>query len=280
MDSISSTCQRDPSSWNYGDIGESHDSMQATGIFATSKVSKDITIFTDEGDKVTISYDREKQASYENLKALAYQKAISTNGDLALATETSAEVQAENFLFEDSNCLSISLEGDLNEQELKDVKKAINRIDKILADLLYGGDIFKAATEAKKIEGLETIAGVEADYQFETAVTIKQITATEDATYSNSLPEGQETAWDRNGWDAVKNVIDQMTKLVEEADVKPSRMLKPVKELFADILQDLKKDRPGNRARRHLADLIGSELMKRIRQMDNGEKVNVSSSIS
>ncbi|SPD71781.1 hypothetical protein PITCH_A1020026 [uncultured Desulfobacterium sp.] len=278
---ITSNCQCAPSYSNYGDISESRKRVQAMSILASSTISKDLTIYTDEGDKVTISYDRETQASYEDLKALTYQGTISVNGDQAVVDQSSAELMTEKFLFEDEQNLEISVDGDLSEEELKDIKKVIKRIDKLMTDLLYGGNISKTMKQAEKTGGIDTIAGVEADYQYETTFTIQQLAAAQNTTYSRyALPEAQPTDSDTTGSEDIRKVVDQMAKLVDESDLKPSKLIKQVRELFSGIIEELKEDRPGNRAGRHWADLIGSELMKRIKQMDDGEDEGYSSSIA
>lgn len=264
---ISSSCSVTPAWWDHAAIRRSYSAVQLSRISVSSCESKDISIYTDEGDKVTISYDHQTQASYANLKALAYRGDFAAGENQVVAKGVLARIQGESFQFEDSRNLIISVDGNLNEQELADIKKAIEGIDKIMTDLLKGGNFSEAMADATELRDLDSIAGLEADYHYEKAVLVENMALREAGIYSRyGLSENISSAGHRRNADPFKKIVDGMTKIVEDSHAKPSNFYKPVKMLFANIIQELKEDKPGNRATRHVAELIGAELIKKIRQ--------------
>jgi hypothetical protein len=276
MDSISSSCSATPCHWDNTAIRKSYNAVQLSRITASSQESKDITIFTDEGDKVTISYDHETQASYANLKALAYRGDFAASENQAVAREMLTRIQGENFQFEDSRNLTIAVDGDLNKQELADIKKAIAGIDEIMTDLLHGGDISEAMADAAEIRDLETIAGLEANYRYEKTVVIEKYALKDSETYSkHGLSESPTLGRHRNRLKSFMKRIEKMTEIVEHSKVKPSKFFKPLEKLLTNLTKELKEDNPANKARKHVADLMGAELFKRIRQLADKNNFHV-----
>lgn len=190
MDSISSSSSTATCSWDNAAVTQSYNALQFSKIAASSTESKGITIFTDEGDKVTLSYDQQMQASYADLKALSYQGNFTISENQAAVKEILSRIQRESFQLEESRNLIITVDGDLNAQELADIQKAINAIDGIMTDLLQGGSISDAMTEAAGIRDLESIASLEADYRYEKAVWVEKITLQESEAYTGyGMPE-------------------------------------------------------------------------------------------
>ena len=281
MDSISSSCSTTPGCWDNAAASRSYDAVQFSRIAVSSQESKDITIFTDEGDKVTLSYDHQTQASYANLKALSYRGNFAISEDQAAAKEILAKIQGERFQFEDSQTLTITVDGDLNEQELADIQKAIKGIDEIMTDLLQGGEVSEAMIEDSDIRDLESIASLEADYRYEKTVQIEQIALKESKTYSRyELPENVTPDKQGKRIDSFMKLIDKMSKIVEDSNVKPAKFFRPLKRLFENIIHEHNEDRPGSKVKRHAAELIGSELFQRIKQLvekDDSDTTPISS---
>lgn len=272
MYSVSSPCEATPGCWDNAALSRSHKAMQFSQVTASSEESKNITIYTDEGDKVTLSYDHQTQASYANLKALSYQGSFAVSEDTVGAKEALTRIQGEQFLFEDSRNLTISIEGDLNELEVKDIKEAIMKIDKIMTDLLHGGDTSEAMAGAEKLKDLETLSGLEADYQYERSVLVEQIAVKESTTTLKSEMAEAPAASPDEEWTSLNDLIERMSNIIEETKIKPSKFFKPLRQLFTGISKGLERHLPGHKIKRHMADLIGSELAKRLEQLS--EKAN------
>ncbi len=280
MDSISSSCSATPCYWDNTAMKRSYNAVQFSRITASRQESKDITIFTDEGDKVTISYDYKTQASYANLKALVYRGDFAASENQAVVREILTRIQGEDFQFEDSRNLTIAVDGDLNEQELADIKKAIAGIDEIMTDLLHGGDTSEAMTAAAEIRDLESIAGLEADYRYEKTVVIEKYALKDSETDAKyGLSESSTPGRHRNRLNSFMKRIEKMIEIVEHSNVKPSKFFKPLEKLLTNIITELKEDNPANKARRHVADLMGAELIKRIRQLAHKNNFHVTPEI-
>ncbi len=268
MDGICSCNQKIPDNWNPTAYGKSVKAMEYNRISASSSESKDITIFTDEGDKVTLSYDQKTEASYENLKALSYQGAFATANDTTVTKEKLARMQAEQFLFENSKNLSISVEGDLSEEELADIKEALGQIDEIMTDLLHGGDISEVSDEIEEIRNLETLSRVEAEYSYEKEVSIEHVAAKQTTTYSEyQQPERIGRGRHGRGQRSLEKLIDKMEKLIEDSNIKPAKFLKRLEKLFDKISERLEDGTPENDSRRRTAQLVESELIERVETM-------------
>ena len=184
MNSISSYNPTFPLSSSFSEEYQRYSELQATRVSVSESQNKDITIFTEEGDKVTLSTDQQCQAqslTYEGLKQSI------TSADFqghSISEESLAMFRREAFESKISKNISISVDGDLNKQELKDIKKAIKGIDKIMRNLLYGGDIVDATAKAAEIGDLSTIAGFEANSRYEKSVVLEKATVKKSTAYS------------------------------------------------------------------------------------------------
>jgi hypothetical protein len=225
--------------------------LQLARVGVSRQQDTDITIVTDEGDKVTISYDTELQAGY-----MIYDSLASTKGDLASS-------KGEVFGFHASRELTISVEGDLNKQELKDIKKAMKGIERVMKDFL-SGNTGHAITDASKMGSLESISSIEASVQLEQSVYLERRSM---ASVSYSPPEMTGDSGPGVGIrppENVSNAVDQMSNIIRNSRVKPGKMIKPIQKFFTHLFERLSregfKDSPILKASR----LIESDLLKNI----------------
>ena len=123
--------------------------------------SKDISIRTSEGDVVTISSSEKLHTGY-----YSYQDVTSGNGNLSYQEGKQIEFSAEKEF-------SLSVEGDLSKQEIKDIKKSLKLINKILKGY-QSGDIEKVLKNVSKIGKLDSIASLEAAIQQVSSVSYAQ----------------------------------------------------------------------------------------------------------
>ena len=133
----------------------------------SAEQNTDITIMTEQGDRVTLSVDAE------------YQSAYTTYSGLAANNNGYATIEGRHFSFDLSMEQSIRVEGDLNEQELKDIKKVLKRLDRIIHKFM-DGRLEKVARKAGRLlESMKTIDSIEARVEFQksAAVLHKEIVA-------------------------------------------------------------------------------------------------------
>lgn len=224
--------------------------LSAYSQFKVAAVSReqsaDLTIVTKEGDKVTLSADSSFQAAYAT-----YNSGAQING---IYTESRGILRAANVERE----ISISVEGDLNDEEKKEIDKVVREIFKMMKDFLSGrGDQF-AVPDLKNIE-LETLANVEAKFEVQkTVLEASHLSARSETRTSNP---GNDSVGESNPLDrligrlseSVKNSKLERDKFLNYFDRKPStltdeylhrdpgarRMRKMVNRIFAGLFNQL-----------------------------------------
>lgn len=255
--------------WNFGAFGSSYNGRQLTRVSESHQENKDITILTADGDRVTITSNQQSHAAYSQYSAMTQQRTYAEFGNMSVDQRRSAMSLGERFEFENSRFFSISVDGDLNEQELADIRKAIKAIDKIMTDILYGGDIAKGVGNALELVGLDTISSIAADYGYEDAISVEKMEAAEVSTYNKDgrietlLPGYHEAA------DYLESLINEMIDILKQSAVKPSKIAKPLKMLFSEILRNLSSNPHRNLPKIDLVKLIEAVLIEEVKQMDD-----------
>lgn len=247
--------------------GLDYASRELSSVSISSQQNKDITIFTEDGDKVTLSSDQQIEAFYLTYSDISYQNFSGASDNTSITLNNYAASKSEIFAYESNLSLSISVEGELDEQEIKDIKKAIKSIDKIMMGILNGGNVEKAADQAMMLASLKSISGIEADYSYEKTISVEHIAMQEISAYSkNGLPENILSLPD-TGLNNIRNMIDEMAGIVKDSGVKPSKMVEPIKKLFSNILKDVSgtvHQNPHNKHMIELTELIRDALLKKI----------------
>ena len=149
-----------------------------------------VTITTAEGDKVTLSANSQQQGEF--------------------ATYNSSGLFAGVRSLETKNSFSLSIEGSLNRQELKDIRKAIKVIGRATRELMEG-DQKHAAKHVEKLQKLDTIAELQAEVAVKREVSLQSFavaecpasptegTATPEQTTPISAPPLQPAPAETNG---------------------------------------------------------------------------------
>jgi hypothetical protein len=234
---------------------------------------KDITLVTEEGDRVTISSSFQRQAVYSTYEGISKYSVSATSENLDMEKNELAWFEGEQFEYENDGSFSISVDGDLNKQELKSIRKVVKTIDKIMTDILYGKHIPDGLAKAIEMNNLSSIASLEANYQYDKTMLVEQTAIQEAVTYSmNGLAEPVASPTDTEL--PMENPIDEMITAVKDSGVKPSKFIKPVKKLFANILNKLPDGNHQNNPKAHLAKRIGTDLIERITQLPENKDTN------
>jgi len=170
----------DPSAFN----ASRYSNQMLTQASVSQQQNKDITLYTDEGDKVTISSGQQSQAFYSNYAGFSNERISGSFDSYAFNQYKTAPFQDEAFRYENGQHLSISVDGNLNEQERKDIRKAIKTIDKIMTKVLKGGDINKGLAKALRLVNRGSISAIEANYSYEKSIMVEHTQIEELTTYS------------------------------------------------------------------------------------------------
>jgi hypothetical protein len=115
----------------------------------------------------------ESQTQYLTHEGLTRKSILGEYQGNVTTRESLDMFQRKSFELEKSRSISISVDGDLNQQELKDIKKAIKGTLRIMTNLLYGGDMVKATAKAIEINESDTISGLGANSRYEKAVLVE-----------------------------------------------------------------------------------------------------------
>lgn len=232
---------------------------QINQITTSVENSKDITIMTAEGDKVTISSDFQSKSQY------------TTYNSLARVSNMSLNIGGNSFSINSSSEFSMLVEGDLNEQELKDIQKAMKTIDKIMQSTL-SGNLKNAMAMVNKVGNLESIASFEAGMQSNKTVIVEQALM----MVSEGTPEGAaegnvEGSISDQG--LLKPAADQIMGVIDQSGLKPSKFIKPLDRYISEHFFD-KSSTEDHKYQKHpeMGRRIRSELLERIKQLDEAKE--------
>jgi len=223
---------------------------RSLGLAAVSETSQDITLHTKEGDTVTLSMNRETVAVYGRDARLSVRRYGGQNheGDRFYSGRSAAET-TEWFGLETSAERTISIDGDLSREEMRDIRKALGRIDR----LIHGHYGSAADRHAAGLARLDTLSGVEVDVRRSWTMMASRSTGIASLTVGSDaqpaiLPEkngdAEVPAWQPPAEEAIG--------IVEETGIDPAHFIDPLRDLFS---------RWTDRLRRHQRALEESLLM-------------------
>jgi len=169
VDSISRAPLDNTTGLNSQKAPDSSASIQATQVKVSQSQTTDITIVTAEGDTVTLSSSKSAE-----LSCATYNAQGKVGDSLGRSSGMSAELHR-------TSAFSITVDGDLNKEELKDIRSAIRTIQKVAKDVQKGHDE-KAAARTAKLANLGQIGSIDADLEFSREVSVTQVSAQSEAT--------------------------------------------------------------------------------------------------
>jgi hypothetical protein len=253
------------------------------------KVQKrtDITLFTQEGDKVTLSSSTSQEAGF------------ATYNQLGFIDGAVSGTSANGFYLSQAFDFELSVEGDLNKQELQDIRKALQTVRKLAHDF-FSGRTNHAVKRASKLFELETLSGFEATLQYDLSASL-QTASTQVLTPSSSEPLAgarfpQESAVP-SGSDsepeavtqttllgspisesglkvAVKQLVERIAELVVRSPVQSEKLSEHTNRFLEHHLAQFSQDKDESRFEFQAIRKIQSELLQKI--VDLGEGVETS----
>jgi hypothetical protein len=236
-----------------------YSTSQFTRATTSHQQNTDATIVTAEGDRVMLSWSSQSQTTY------------TIYNSLARITGESTWLQGSQFLLETHRELTISVDGDLNLQELRDIQKAIKTVNSIIRDFL-SGDIAHAVAKGLKIAQLESLSSLEASARFEQSVCLEQQLITEITPCPPEPAEGITPKADMTSLEDIHRLTDRMMKVVQDSGVKPVNLLKPLRKVFSQLSKELSREDHPDSQKLSKAELIKSNLLKRIEHLSEMEK--------
>lgn len=273
-----------------GDIHSANSSFSQASkyerITAASSLQKDISLKTAEGDTVTISYQKDTAFLNETYDALYLKNSLMQSDRGTLLQQQQAQVHSELLAYSQEEQFSLTISGDLNEGEQRDIREALERIDKLMLETMAGGDLFAGAEDVAGIVGLENIAAVAADYRYQSLITIEEVSQATSTTkyigegtlndrlsdFFNSIATPSATPADRLG-----ELVDEMAQIlreqISEKKLLPEQFILPVEQLFADHDERFARAEPDSdqpRAIQEVFKFLGNGILQKIEEMQRG----------
>jgi hypothetical protein len=145
-----------------------------------SSQSANIEIYTAEGDKVTLSSEVQYKATSES--SASYARLGRAHGSHHPGHHGRAHVQrsADSTSVSSTQKYSVSVEGNLNQQELQDIQKALRTIDQASAQM-QSGNLDKAQDKLEKLADLKSLTGLSANISVQKSVTMETGVSTQTA---------------------------------------------------------------------------------------------------
>ena len=215
--------------------------------------SADITLVTQEGDRVTLSADASFEAAYATYNSQAQINGSDAESKGRLNT---AAVAGE---------VAISVEGDLNEQEQKEIKQVLGDIFAMMKNFLSGRMDGAPATSLEDIE-LDSLATVEAKFEVRESILEVDRTSAAYATDS-SIPAGES-----EGGQPVAGLIRRMADALKDSKVRPDGFLQHFGHRSARLSDEYMAQAPEARRQRKMVNRIFAGLFQQLERMSNISK--------
>ncbi|MBX9657602.1 MAG: hypothetical protein K2X00_03480 [Nitrospiraceae bacterium] len=155
---------------------------KVSAISASTDLTGQLSVTTAEGDKITLTADFE--ARY---RAVNYQAKAETEQGTVEVKATSIEASLKKQY-------GVTVEGDLNEQELHDLEKLFRKVSNIFRKYFRGQDdeaLAKTAKLADKFGGLSSLSSLDLSINVERSVTVVAAQVASAVTGQPALPEHQ-----------------------------------------------------------------------------------------
>ena len=155
---------------------------KVSAVSAAADLSGRLSVTTAEGDKITLTADFE--ARY---RAVNYQAQAQTENGTAQVDATSIEASLKKQY-------GVTVEGDLNEQELSDLQKLFHKVGSIFRNFFSGQDdqaLAKTAKLADKFGELSSLSSLDLSVNVERSVSVVAAQVASDVTGSPALPANQ-----------------------------------------------------------------------------------------
>lgn len=240
-----------PSLSTSGLTGREIQASERLRMAAVTEHDQDIILQTREGDTVTLSLERKTVAVYGRDARLSLQRqaAEDAGGRQAAVADLAAESR-EWFGFEDNREFTLSIEGHLSPEEVRDIGQALQRIHRLMGRT-FGRSPEKAASRAG-LAGLGSLAGVEIRVQETRSVLAARstsVTARTDET-NGPLTPGSEAppAPEAPDWPAA---AEEALGIVTDTGIAPRAFVDPLRHLFSRWADEMR------RHRRAFAPMVG-----------------------
>ena len=145
------------------DAGVQRLDTKVGGIGVSNDLSGLLTVTTAEGDTITLAADLES-----DFRAVNYKSSYQSDG-------TTVDVNAKYAEYQLKQEFGVTVEGDLNEHELKDLAKLFRKVANVLKKCFCGQDeeaLLKTAKLAERLGNLSSLSSLDLTVDVERSVTV------------------------------------------------------------------------------------------------------------
>ena len=156
---------------------------QVSGVAISNDFSGRLSVTTAEGDTITLSAILES-----DFRAVNYKSHVEGAGTTVDVGATYAEYSLKQEF-------GVTIEGDLNEQEVKDLAKLFRKVANIFKKYLSGQDdeaLAKTAKLAERFGRLSSLSALDLSVDVERSVTVLAAQIASEVTGQPALPTGQQ----------------------------------------------------------------------------------------
>lgn len=156
---------------------------QVIGVAASNDFTGRLSVTTAEGDTITLSADLES-----DFRAVNYKSHVEGNGK-------TVDFEAKYAEFSLKQEFGVTVEGNLNEQEVKDLEKLFRKVANIFKQYLNGYDdeaLAKTGKLTERFGRLSSLSGLDLSVDVERSVTILAAQVASDVIGRSALPTGQQ----------------------------------------------------------------------------------------
>jgi hypothetical protein len=254
MNCICPNALKSPDPFQAGPNQKQYESSQMNLTAVSREQSADITLVTKEGDRVTLAFDSSFEAAYAT-----YDRQARMNG---ADSESRGRLSSVHVARE----ITLSVEGDLNEEEKKEIKEVVGEIFKMMKNFLSdpGGD--PTVSAVKDIE-LDTLANVEA--KFEVSRSVLEVNHMSAEYVRNSLvPAGESDREPRS----MDRLINRISEAVRNSKAGHDRFLKYFEHRPARMSDEYLAQQPDSRKMRKMVRRIMAGLFHQLENMATATK--------
>jgi hypothetical protein len=157
---------------------------QVSGIAVSNDLSGRLSVTTAEGDTITLTADFEY-----DFRAVNYSSQVAGDGSTVNLDATHIESTLKKEF-------GVTVDGDLNQQELSDLEKLFRKVSSIFKGFFRGDDevgLTKTAKLAERLELLPSLSGLDLNLDVQRSVTVLAARIASEVTGQPSSPIGQES---------------------------------------------------------------------------------------
>lgn len=258
MNCISPGSCHSPDPCNAGSNQKMYEYSQMNMTAVSREQSADITLLTKEGDKVTLAFDSSFEAAYAT-----YDRQARMNG---AQTESRGQLSSVHVTRE----ITLSVEGDLNAEEKKEIKEVVGEIFKMMKNFLSDPVGDPTVSAVKDIE-LDTLANVEA--KFEVSRSVLEVNHMSAEYVRNSLvPAGEAEREPGREPGPMDRLMDRMAKTVKDSRVGHDRFLKYFEHRPSRMSDEYLAQQPDARKMRKMVRRMMAGLFHQLENMANSAK--------